>query len=94
MRSSVESVRYEQCRQDPACTDLTFVINIVKALERNEASDIIKDPERCKGLFQKLTHKLELRELKERIKNAYECWTKEGKCSLTFFQERISAIAL
>eukprot|EP00171_Calliarthron_tuberculosum_P004516 IDg4516t1 len=94
VRSAVDSVKYEQCSEDPAGAALTFTLNVVKALERGNASEVITDKERCKGLIIKLTNKLEPSELKERIRNAREFWSTDEKSSLSFFQERISAIAV
>eukprot|EP00171_Calliarthron_tuberculosum_P010981 IDg10981t1 len=47
----------------------------LSTLERSNASEVIGDKERCKGLIIKLTNKLEPSELKERIKNAREFWS-------------------
>eukprot|EP00171_Calliarthron_tuberculosum_P004521 IDg4521t1 len=92
--STAEAASDADCQEDPAGAALTFIINTVKALKRNNASDVIKEPEKCKSLIGKLIHKLDPPELKERIKCAYECWSKEEKSSLTFFQERISTVAV
>lgn len=94
VRSAVHSIKYEQCKEDPSGAALSFVLDVVKALDRNNASEVITDKERCKSLVQKLVNKLEPPELRERIKDARECWTNEEKSSLSFFQERVAAVAV
>eukprot|EP00171_Calliarthron_tuberculosum_P023074 IDg23074t1 len=94
VRSSVDSVAYKVSKEDPQGAALTFVLDVVKALERNNASDVFKDKERCKGLINKLVFKLEPAELKESIKDARECWSSDEKSSISFFQERVSALAI
>lgn len=94
VRSAIDTVTYTQCKEDPAGAALTFVLDIVKSLEVNNASEVIQDKDRTKGLIVKLVNKLEPPELKERIKDALECWSNEEKASLSFFQERIATTAV
>eukprot|EP00171_Calliarthron_tuberculosum_P002633 IDg2633t1 len=74
VRSAVHSVKFIQCKEDPAGAALSFVLDAVKALDRNNASEVVTDKERCKSLIVKLMNKLEPPELKERIKDARDCW--------------------
>eukprot|EP00171_Calliarthron_tuberculosum_P023495 IDg23495t1 len=53
VRSAVDSVKYKQCREDPSGAALTFVLDIVQALDRNNAAEVVSDKERCKGLIMK-----------------------------------------
>ena len=93
VRAAIGSVTYKQCPEDPSGAALTFVVNIVKALEKHNASSVTADKELCKGLIIRMTEKLEPPELYERIKIAQECWTTEQKSSLTFFEQRIASTA-
>ena len=88
VRTALDSVTYEQCAEDPAGAALTFVINIIKALDKHNASEVVSDDERRKGLISKLIHKLEPHELRIRIRDAHECWSKEEKCNLSFFSRK------
>ena len=93
VRAAINSVSYKQCPEDPSGAALTFVVNIVKALEKQNAVCITTDKELSKGLILRMTEKLEPPELRERIKIAQECWTQEQKSSLTFFEERVGSTA-
>ena len=94
IRSALESVVYKTDRKDPAGGVLSFIINVVSALDKNNASEIIQDKETCKSLIQKLVTKLEPAELRERVKDAKDCWTVEQKSNLNFFKERVSSLAV
>lgn len=94
VRSAVNSVQYCQCKEDPAGACLKFVLDVVAALDRNNASEVIKDKEMCKSLISKLIEKLEPPELRERIRDARECWTSDQKSDLGVFQSRASTVAV
>ncbi len=48
VRSAVDSVKYEECKKDPAGAALSFVLSTIAALDKNNVSDIVKDDELCK----------------------------------------------
>lgn len=94
VRSAVESVKFEQCRKDPYGAGLRYVLNVVGALDKNNASEVVNDKEMCKSLNNKLIVKLEPPELRERIRDNKECWTSEQKADLSFFQTRVTEVAV
>ena len=84
VRSALESVKYQVNKQDPSGAALRFIVKIVTALDRNNASEVIDDMVTAKSLNWKLVQKLEPPELRERIRAASDCWTGEQKSSLSF----------
>lgn len=85
VRSALGSVNYEINKQDPGGAVLSFIGKVVSALDKNNASEVIQDKDTCKSLIWKLMNKLEPPELKERIRDARDCWTGDQKSSLSFF---------
>ena len=67
---------------------------MVSALDRHNAAEVMKNGEICKNLIERLVKELEPPELRERIKDAHECWTKEEKSSLAFFLESVAKLAV
>ena len=94
VRSAIDSVAYEVNKKDPSGAALDFVVNIVSALDRNNASEIVKDKESCKGLITRIINKIEPPELKERMKEAKEYRTSEEKSDISYFQQCLSTNAV
>lgn len=94
VRSAVNSVEYEQCKKDPAGAGLRFILTVVGALDKNNASEVVNDKEMRKSLITRLIPKLEPPELRERIRDNKECWTSEQKADLSYFQTRVSEVAV
>ena len=93
-RCALEFVKYQVNKQYPSGEALRFIVKIVTALDRNNASEAIDDKDTAKSLIWNLVQKLEPPELRERIPAARDCWTGEQKSSLSFFQSRAGAVAL
>lgn len=77
IRSALDSVEYCADKSDPEGAALHFTVKVVAALDRNNASEIVRDPVVCKGLILKMIEKLHPPELKERLREAQQCWTAE-----------------
>lgn len=90
VRSALDSVKYKVDNTDPSGAALTFIIDVVTALDKNNASEVIKDKDPCKSLISKLVSKLEPAELRERIWDARGCWTGVQRSDLSLFQSRVS----
>ena len=70
------------------------MLQVVTALDRNNVSDITQDKKACKSLIVNLIDKLEPEELQERIREARYCWSSEQRAALSYFQQRVSLIAV
>lgn len=92
--SVLDSVKFECNKRDPSDEALSFIVKVVSALDESNASEVIQDKETCTFLIWKLISKLERPELRERIRDARDCWTSEEKSSLSFFQSRVRTIAV
>lgn len=79
VRSALDYVQYKQERRDPSGAALRFVVDVVSALDQNNASEVLDDKDVCKSLIGKLVNKLEPPELRERIRAARECWTADQR---------------
>lgn len=71
-----------------------FVLQVVTALDKNNASEIIKEPKACENLISQLIDKLQPAELKMRIKNEQNYWTSQQRSNLSHFEERASSLAV
>lgn len=87
VRAALDSVRYQVNPQDPSGSAADFVVDIVSALDRNNASEIVKDKDSCKGLISRMINKLEPAELKTRMKEARQIWSGAQKSDIIFFEE-------
>lgn len=94
VRSALSTVHYRTDKNDPSGAALAFIVNVVSALDRYNASEIVGDREACKGLIQKMIEKLEPVELRERIRESRECWSAENKSNIAYFQSKVRAIAV
>jgi len=94
VRSALDSVQYSVDRKDPSGAALAFVVNVVTALDKNNASEVVKDTDTCKSLIAKMIEKLEPPELRQRIVQSRDYWNSEQRASLQYFQSRVSAAAV
>ena len=94
VRSAIDSVCCQVNKQGPSGSALYFVVNIVSALDRNNASEIIKDKEACKGLIVRMINKLKPPELRERMKKAREYWKSDNKADISYFEQTLSSNAV
>lgn len=88
----MDSVKLKMDLKGPAAAAEMFVLDIVDALDLNNASQIIKDREPCKHLITRLVDKLGPQELRDRIRDARELWTVEQNGNLSFFQTETSKL--
>lgn len=94
IHSALSAVKYKDCQADPAGAALTFCLDAIKALDKNNASEIMQDQHKATYLINKLEEKLQPDLLRERVKMRRSTWTKEEKGDISKFQECISALAV
>lgn len=58
VRSAVDFVKFVKCDTDPAGAAMEFVLKVIASLDKNNASHVVQDTEKCKELVSKLVHKL------------------------------------
>ena len=86
VRSALDAIKYTVDNKDPSGAALTFIVEVVKSLDKNNASEVLKDKETCKSLINKLVRKLEPAELRERIFGARDCGTSTQRSNISFFR--------
>ena len=94
IHSALSAVKYKDCQADPAGAALTFCLDAIKALDKNNASEIMQDQHKAAYLINKLEEKLQPDLLRERVKMRRSTWTKADKGDILKFQECISALAV
>ena len=94
IQSALSAVKYKPCKEDPAGAALTFCLDAIKALDKNNASEIMDDPDQGKYLINKLREKLEPDLLRERVRMKMDTWKKEDKGKIKVFQECVSVLAV
>lgn len=91
---SIHSVWYERNSNDPAQAPEQFILNIISALNQNNPSSVITEPEQCKELIKKLVPKLRSAELRHRMEDAMKMWSSAEKSNLANFASRCSEISI
>lgn len=94
IRSALEAVKFAQCQKYPAGAVLTFVLDTIQELYKNNASEVVKDGESCKGLINKLVDSLEPSDLRELVKDSRKCWIKDPTGDLDFSRKKASNLAV
>lgn len=94
IHSAVSSVVYKPSKVDPSGAALTFCLDVVKAIDKNNASEILQDREKGKYLIDKLEAKLEPPLLRERVRMKRATWTKAEQGNISLFQECASKLAV
>ena len=94
VQSALASVTFKNVKADPAGAAFTFCLEVVKSLDKNNASDILSNPDKAKYVINKLENKLEPDLLRERVKMKRDTWTNQEKGDLLLFQECVSTLAV
>eukprot|EP00173_Palmaria_palmata_P005081 Plantae.Rhodophyta-Palmaria_palmata.ctg8222.p1 GENE.Plantae.Rhodophyta-Palmaria_palmata.ctg8222~~Plantae.Rhodophyta-Palmaria_palmata.ctg8222.p1 ORF type:complete len:225 (-),score=45.78 Plantae.Rhodophyta-Palmaria_palmata.ctg8222:471-1145(-) len=92
--SALAMIRYKHSKTDPAGAALTFFIDAVKALDKNNASEIMSEPEKAMYFLDRLQDKVEPPILKERLKMKRATWTKAEKANFSTLQEETARMAV
>jgi len=92
--STLASVKYTPNKDDPAGGVTNFILNVIKTLDRNNASDVLSDMDLSKRFLDRLVHKFEPPVFKERIKMLRGGWKKEQLGNIKYFKDNIGALAV
>ena len=94
IRNAIDAVPFVPCKADPAGAVKSFVIGTIQALDENNASDVVQDPEKCKNLIAKLILKLEPEELRLRLQGKRHYWSSNDKGNLQLLTKTVSLLAV
>ena len=94
VRSAVKSVGFNKCEKDPQGNVTDFVLNIIAALDRNNASEVIQECKACENLIKDIIAKLQPPELRMRLLNEQLYWPSEQRGSISYFEERAGTLAV
>lgn len=94
IQAALSSVYHKPSKHDPAGAVLTFCVTAVKALDRNNASNILNQGDKAKYFLNKMEDKIEPPVLRERLRMQRSTWTKEEKGSIAKFQEVLATLAV
>lgn len=78
--SAISSVKYKTWVKDPAGAAMGFIIDIVTALDQNNASEVLKDQHRAK-----IVDDVHPALLRERVKRKLAYWTKTQQGDIGYF---------
>lgn len=93
-RFAMGSVSYKLDKKDPARGVISFIEETGAALKSNRLSEMLQDEATCNTIFEALLSKLYPPELRERVRDSRDFWTRDQKASLPFFQEKVSSLAV
>lgn len=86
-------VTYEFKPRDPAAAPRSFVLNVITALDKHSASEVVKYSEQSQELIKKLIQKLQPPELRQRMLHKMEMWRKTDNSSLKIFADNACDLA-
>ena len=92
--SALQSVSYTSNSEDPAGGVSNFVINVITALDRNNASEVLQDKDLARHFIDRMVKKMQDHILQERIKMRRRGWTKMQLSDIKFFKDEASTIAV
>lgn len=93
-RTAIKSVTFDKCKADLVGAIKSFIIDIIRALDENNASDVVQDGENFKSLMTKLTQKLEPDELRVQVHEQRLYWSGAEKADFQFFMQHTCALAV
>lgn len=73
VQTSLDTVKYKQCPEDPGGAVTEFVVIVVMQLDRNNASKVVRDHGICEAIIPKLISRVEPAELRVRLQNEKVC---------------------
>ena len=92
--ATIRSVSYNPNKADPAGGVANFIIDVIKALDQNNASEVLSDADMAKHFIDRLVHKFEPSVLQERIKMLRKGWKKNQLASIKLFKDEVSNLAV
>ena len=92
--AALDSVSYAENREDPAGGVTNFIVKVITALDRNNASDVLKDKDLAKHFVDRLVKKFKNKVLQERIKMRRRGWNKSQLADIKFFKNEVGALAI
>lgn len=93
VKCSLNATKYVQEKNDPAGSITKLIHAVITALNKNNASEVVKDKSTSNHLINKLCGKLEPPEFKELETHSRECCTNEQTSHIRFFLEKVGGIA-
>ena len=94
IESALHSVNYAANPEDPAGGISNFVINVITALDQNNASEILQDQDLSKHFMDRIIKKIKDPILQERIKMRRRGWNKTQLSDIKFFKNEAASIAI
>lgn len=92
--SKLKCLSYLPNDEDPEGGVHKFIINAIKALDRNNASDVLQDPNLSKRFIDLLVGKFEPPLFRERIRMRRSGWTKGQLSDIKLFKNDIGGLAV
>ena len=93
--AALAAVEYKHVKEDPAGGVTNFIVKVIRELDQNNASSVLKDDkDLAKGFINKLTIKFKDTVLRERIKMRRQGWTKDQLADIKFFCNEVGKIAV
>lgn len=87
-------MKYKVEKRDPEGAALRFALDIVQALDRYYATEILQEKKRTESLIKFLIPNLMPGKLKVFVQNAFRFWEEDDKRSLACLEQRISKLAV
>lgn len=94
IKSALSNVRFNPYKEDPAGAVTILVVDFIKDLDHNNASEIHSDVDKAKFLMSKLKAKLEPPLFHDRIKMKRALWSAAENRDIKWFRRKASASAV
>ncbi len=92
--SALVSITYRHNNNDSAGSVPNFIIELIKSLDRNNASEVLQEADMAKHFIDRLVKKFEPPILQERIRMLRKAWKKEQLSNLKLFMNEVSNLAV
>ena len=92
--SAIQSVVYEENKEDPAGGVTNFIVKVITVLDQNNASEDLKDQDLARTFIDRLIKKLRDPVLQERTKVRRRGWTKAQLSDIKFFKNETTGLAV
>ena len=92
--SALQSVTYKANTEDPSGVVTNFLVNVMTALDQNNASEVLNDADLAKHFIDRMVNKTKDPIIQERIKMRRRGWIKNQLSNIKLFKNEAAALAV
>lgn len=94
VRVAIESVWCGKCPEDPAGATTNFVVDVVSAIDKSNASEYLKDQLGRRLVMDRMTERIQPSSLSKRIRRERADRTKTQQADFAYFDKQLGILAV